>query len=163
MTLVGGAIFGVIWGLLLVSFASSIGATIAFLFSRYLFRESIQDRFSDKLQKLNAGIKKEGAFYLFTLRMVPIFPYFIINAVMGLTPIRTTAFFIVTQLGMLPATAVYVNAGVQISRIESLSDILSPEIIASFVLLGIFPLIAKKTLELIKSRRPAKAEDLPIE
>lgn len=153
MTLTGGAIFGLIWGSILVSFASSIGATIAFMASRFLFQNAIQERFSGNLKAINDGMGKDGAFYLFTLRLVPIFPYFIINLVMGLTPIRTFTFYFITQLGMLPATIVFVNAGTQIAKIKQASDILSPELIASFVLLGIFPLLAKKLLAFIKTRK----------
>ena len=152
MTLIGGAIFGLIWGTILVSFAASIGATFAFLACRYLFRDTIQNRFENKLKPFNEGIRKDGALYLFTLRLVPIFPFFVINAVMGLTPIRTVTFFIVSQIGMIPATMVFVNAGKQIAKIEEVGDILSPELIASFILLGLFPLIAKKSVDYIKSR-----------
>ena len=153
MTLIGGAIFGLIWGLILVSIASSSGATLAFLLSRYLFRDTVQKQFSDHLGPINEGIKNDGAFYLFTLRMVPIFPYFMINATMALTPMRTGVFFLVTLIGMLPVTALLVNAGLEISRIESFNDIFSNRLIVTLALLGIFPLLAKKTIELIKSRR----------
>ncbi len=153
LTLAGGAIFGVLWGTVLVSFASTIGATIAFLFSRYLFREYIQGRFADKLATINKGMEKEGAFYLFTLRLVPIFPYFVINLVMGLTPIRTIPFFLVSQAGMLAATVIFVNAGTRIAKIEQMGDILSLELILSFALLGLFPLIAKKTVDYLKKRK----------
>ena len=153
LTLAGGAIFGVLWGTVLVSFASTIGATLAFLFSRYLFREFIQGRFADKLTAINKGMEEEGAFYLFTLRLVPIFPFFIINLVMGLTTIRTITFFLVSQAGMLAGTIVYVNAGTQIAKIEQIGDILSLELILSFALLGLFPLIAKKTVDYLKKRK----------
>ncbi len=153
LTLAAGAIFGVLWGTVVVSFASTIGATLAFLFSRYLFREAIQGRFADKLTAINRGMDEEGAFYLFTLRLVPIFPFFIINLVMGLTTIRVLTFFLVSQVGMLAGTIVYVNAGTQIAKIEQLKDILSLELILSFALLGIFPLLAKKTVDYLKKRR----------
>lgn len=153
LTLAAGAIFGVLWGTVVVSFASTIGATLAFLVSRYLFREAIQGRFADKLTAINRGMDEEGAFYLFTLRLVPIFPFFIINLVMGLTTIRVLTFFLVSQVGMLAGTVVYVNAGTQIAKIEQLKDILSPELILSFALLGIFPLLAKKTVDYLKKRR----------
>ena len=153
LTLAAGAIFGVLWGTVVVSFASTIGATLAFLVSRYLFREAIQGRFADKLTAINRGMDEEGAFYLFTLRLVPIFPFFIINLVMGLTTIRVLTFFLVSQVGMLAGTIVYVNAGTQIAKIEQLKDILSPELILSFALLGIFPLLAKKTVDYLKKRR----------
>ncbi len=154
MTLTGGAIFGLVWGTILVSFASSIGATIAFMVSRFLLRNAVMERFSENLKPVNDGMEKDGAFYLFTLRLVPVFPYFIINLVMGLTPIRTFTFYFITQLGMLPATIVFVNAGTQIAKIRAAGDILSPELIASFVLLGVFPLLAKKLLAFIKTRKP---------
>ena len=153
LTLAGGAIFGLLWGTVIVSFASTIGATLAFLFSRYLFRDAIQGRFADKLTAINRGMAEEGAFYLFTLRLVPLFPFFIINLVMGLTPIRALTFFLVSQAGMLAGTIVYVNAGTQIAKIEQLKDIASPELILSFVLLGIFPLLAKKAVDYLKRRK----------
>ncbi|HBA34195.1 MAG TPA: pyridine nucleotide-disulfide oxidoreductase [Gammaproteobacteria bacterium] len=161
MTLAGGAIFGTLTGLVLVSFASTIGATIAFLASRYILRDSVQNKFRDKLKTINEGIEKEGAFYLFTLRLVPIFPFFLINLLMGLMPIRVITFFFVSQIGMLPGTWVYVNAGTQLAKIESLSGILSPALIASFVLLGLFPLIAKKLVSFIQSRRVLKNHPKP--
>jgi uncharacterized membrane protein YdjX (TVP38/TMEM64 family) len=126
MTLAGGALFGFWPALVVVSFASTIGATLAFWVSRFLLRDSVQARFGDRLRAVNAGIEKEGAFYLFSLRLVPIFPFFVINLVMGLTPMRTVTFCWVSQVGMLPGTAVYVNAGTQLGRIESLAGILAP-------------------------------------
>jgi uncharacterized membrane protein YdjX (TVP38/TMEM64 family) len=153
MTLAGGAVFGLIKGTLLVSFASTIGATLAFLISRYLFREPLQERFTERLQIINQGIEKDGAFYLFTLRLVPAFPFFIVNIIMGLTPIKTLTFFLVSQLGMLAGTIVYIFAGTQLAQINSLKDIFSAELILSFTLLGLFPLIAKKTIDFIQSRR----------
>ncbi len=153
MTLVAGAIFGLLWGTVIVSFASSLGATLAFLASRFLFRDAIQSRFGESLKAINAGVEKDGAFYLFTLRLVPAFPFFVINLVMGLTPIRTWAFYWVSQIGMLAGTVVYVNAGTQIARIESLRGILSPELIISFTLLGVFPLIAKWAVNAIRARK----------
>lgn len=159
LTLAGGALFGLVLGTVLVSFASTIGATCAFLVARYLLRDSIQDKFGEKLKVINDGIKDEGAFYLFTLRLLPIFPFFVINLVMGLTPIKTATFFFVSQVGMLLGTAIYVNAGTELAQIDSLSGILSPKLIASFVLLGLFPLVAKKIVGYIKSRRGDKASD----
>lgn len=156
MTLTGGAIFGLLKGTLLVSFASTIGATLAFLASRYLFRKSLQQRFATRLQVINQGIEKDGAFYLFTLRLVPAFPFFIINIVMGLTPIKTLTFFLVSQIGMLAGTIVYVNAGTQLAQIDTLKDIFSPELIISFTLLGVFPLISKKTIDFVQLRRQAR-------
>ena len=153
ITLVAGAIFGLVIGSILVSFASSIGATCAFLVSRYVLRDSIQSRYGDKLRAINEGVEKDGALYLFTLRLVPLFPFFVINLLMGLTPISTKKFYIVSQIGMLAGTVVYVNAGTQLAKIDSLSGILSPALIASFVLLGIFPLLAKKVIDVVKSRK----------
>ncbi|MBF0587618.1 MAG: FAD-dependent oxidoreductase [Magnetococcales bacterium] len=151
MTLLGAAIFGLFWGFILISFASTIGATLAFLASRYLFRDAVQNRFGTKLSAFNNGIRKEGGFYLFTLRLVPIFPFFVINLAMGLTPIGVGAFYVISQIGMLPGTLVYVNAGTQLGQLESLSGILSPAMLGSFALLGIFPLLAKKVLESIQT------------
>ena len=153
MTLAGGAIFGLVTGTITVSFASTIGATLAFLVSRFLLRDYVQNRFRDKLAAVNRGIEKDGSFYLFTLRLIPVFPFFIINLVMGLTPMRTMPYFFISQLGMLPATIVYVNAGSQLARIESAADILSPGLLLSFVLLGIFPLISKKILAAFQYRK----------
>ena len=153
LTLGAGAFFGVFWGTIIVSFASSIGATIAFLVARYLFKESAQQRFGDTLKSINQGIEKEGAFYLFTLRLVPLFPFFMINLLMGLTPIRTVTFYWVSQLGMLAGTIVFVNAGTQLAQIDSLSGILSPALILSFALLGVFPILAKKIIAYLQSRK----------
>ena len=161
MTLAGGALFGLVWGLVLVSFASTIGATLAFLVSRYLFKESVQNRFGDRLAAINEGVKTEGAFYLFTLRLVPIFPFFLINILMGLTPIRTFTYYWVSQLGMLAGTIVYINAGTQLAQIDSLGDIVSLPLLFSFVLLGIFPLLAKKITEWIKKRKVYAAWQKP--
>jgi pyruvate/2-oxoglutarate dehydrogenase complex dihydrolipoamide dehydrogenase (E3) component/uncharacterized membrane protein YdjX (TVP38/TMEM64 family) len=161
LTLAGGAIFGLLWGSLLVSFAATFGATVAFLVARFLFRDAVQDRFSANLQSINTGVERDGAFYLFTLRLVPLFPYFVINLLMGLTPIRTLTYFLVSQIGMLPATIVYVNAGTQLAKLDSLAGILSPGLIASFTLLGLFPLIAKKTVDVIRARRVLKPYPRP--
>lgn len=153
MTLAGGAVFGLVYGTLLVSFASTIGATLAFLFSRYLFKDWVQHRFSSNLAAVNKGMEKEGGFYLFALRLVPVFPFFMINLVMGLTTLRTGVFYIVSQVGMLPGTIVYINAGTQLAKIESTGGILSLNIIVSFVLLGIFPIIAKRFTAYIRQRK----------
>ncbi len=165
MTLGGGALFGLGVGTLVVSFASSIGATLAFLVARFLLRDSVQRRFGERLATVNAGMAKDGAFYLFTLRLVPLFPFFVINLLMGLTPIRARTFYWVSQLGMLAGTLVYVNAGTQLARIDSLAGILSPGLIASFALLGVFPLLAKRIVDLVQARkvyagwpRPARFE-----
>lgn len=143
LTLAGGAIFGLGLGIALASFSSTLGATLAFLASRFFLRDLIQEKFKDKIASVNQGIKKEGAFYLFTLRLVPIFPFFLINLVMGLTSIRTLTYFFVSQIGMLPGTFVYVNAGTQLAKIDSLNGILSPEILLSFSLIGVLPLLSK--------------------
>ncbi len=153
MTLAAGALFGVLWGTLLVSFASSIGATLAFLMSRYVLRDSVETRFGERLATINSGINREGAFYLFTLRLVPIFPFFLINLVMGLTSMRVLTFYVVSQIGMLAGTLVFVNAGTQMAQLTSLSGILSPSLIVSFALLGIFPLAAKHMVKLWQTRR----------
>ena len=148
MTLFGGAVFGLLWGTVIVSFASSAGATLAFLVSRFLLRDWVQGRFGDKLKPINDGVAREGAFYLFALRLVPAFPFFVINLVMGLTPIRTWTFYWVSQLGMLAGTLVYVYAGTQLAEFR-----LSAELVVAFTLLGLFPLAAKKALDAVKARR----------
>ena len=161
LTLAAGALFGLWQGLLVASFASSIGATLAFLTSRYLLRDTIKQRFPERLAAIDAGVEKEGGFYLFTLRLVPIFPFFLINLLMGVTAIKARTFYWVSQLGMLAGTLVYVNAGTQLGRIDSLSGILSFNLIASFVLLGFFPLIAKSILNTLKKRRVYKNYSKP--
>ncbi len=153
MTLAGGALFGLGVGTLLVSFASSIGATLAFLVSRFLLRDWVQGRYGERLGAINKGMEKDGAFYLFTLRLVPVFPFFIINLLMGLTPIKTRTFYWLSQVGMLAGTLVYVNAGTQLARLDSLSGILSPGLLASFALLGIFPLLAKRLVAWVQARK----------
>jgi pyruvate/2-oxoglutarate dehydrogenase complex dihydrolipoamide dehydrogenase (E3) component/uncharacterized membrane protein YdjX (TVP38/TMEM64 family) len=153
MTLGAGAIFGLVTGTLIVSFASALGATLALLVSRYVLRDSVQTRFGQRLADIDKGVEREGAFYLFTLRLVPIFPFFLINLLMGLTRMKAWTFYWVSQLGMLAGTIVYVNAGTQLAKIESLGGILSPGLIGSFVLLGVFPLIAKKFVDAIKARK----------
>jgi pyruvate/2-oxoglutarate dehydrogenase complex dihydrolipoamide dehydrogenase (E3) component/uncharacterized membrane protein YdjX (TVP38/TMEM64 family) len=153
LSLVAGAIFGLLWGTVLVSFASSVGATLALLASRFVLRDWVQARFSRQLQGINRGMEKEGAFYLFTLRLIPAVPFFVINVAMGLTPIRAWTFYWVSQIGMLAGTVVYVNAGTQLGRIESLQGILSWQLLGAFVLLGIFPLLAKRLLDAYKARK----------
>ena len=163
LTVAAGALFGLFVGTVVVSFASAIGATLAMLVARFVLGETVQARFGDKLKAINEGVDKDGAFYLFALRLVPLFPFFVINLVMGLTRIRTWTFYWVSQLGMLAGTLVYVNVGTQLAQIDSLKGILSPTLLVSFVLLGLFPLIAKKVVDAIKARkvyarwpRPAK-------
>ncbi len=161
MTLAAGAIFGLFNGVLIVSFASSIGATLAFLVSRFILRDTVQQKFGDKLTAINAGIEKDGAFYLFALRLVPAFPFFVINLVMGLTPLKTWTFYWVSQLGMFAGTIVYVNAGTQLAQLESASGILSPKLILSFVLLAILPLIGRKIIATIKASKAMKSFKKP--
>ena len=153
MGLAMGALFGLWQGTLLVSFASTIGATLAFLTSRYLLRDYVQHHFGDKLKGINEGMAKDGALYLFMLRLVPVFPFFLINLLMGLTQIPTRTFYWVSQLGMLAGTLVYVNAGTQLASINNLSDIISPGVLLSFALLGVFPLIAKRIARAIQKWR----------
>jgi pyruvate/2-oxoglutarate dehydrogenase complex dihydrolipoamide dehydrogenase (E3) component/uncharacterized membrane protein YdjX (TVP38/TMEM64 family) len=153
MTVAMGALFGLLWGTLLVSFASTIGATLAFLASRFVLRDSVQRRFGDKLKTINDGIARDGALYLFTLRMVPLFPFFLINLLLGLTPMKTRTFYWVSQVGMLAGTLVFVNAGTQLAQLESLSGILSPALLFSFALLGVFPMIANKFIQWLQRRR----------
>jgi len=153
MTLAGGAIFGLGTGTLVVSFASSLGATLAFLASRYLLAEGVRARFGARLADIDRGIAKEGGFYLFTLRLVPLFPFFMVNLLLGLTRMKAWTFYWVSQLGMLAGTLVYVNAGTQLARIDSLQGILSPALLGSFVLLGLFPLAAKRIVDAVKARR----------
>jgi pyruvate/2-oxoglutarate dehydrogenase complex dihydrolipoamide dehydrogenase (E3) component/uncharacterized membrane protein YdjX (TVP38/TMEM64 family) len=156
MTLAAGAFFGLLWGTILVSFASSIGATLAFLASRYLLRDSVQRRFGDRLKVVNDGIAKDGALYLLTLRLVPLFPFFLINLLMGLTSLPTRTYYLVSQVGMLAGTLVYVNAGTQLARIDSLSGIVSPGLLLSFALLGIFPWLSKRFISALQRRRVYK-------
>lgn len=144
MTLLAGAIFGLLIGTVIVSFASTMGASLAFLTARYLFRDTLQERYENKLTAINRGIEQDGAYYLLTLRLVPLFPFFIINLLMGLTKIRLAVYYWISQLGMLPATIIYVNAGTQLAGIESVKGILSPELLFAFALLGLFPLVVKK-------------------
>ncbi len=153
MTIGAGALFGLLWGSIIASFASSIGATLAFLLSRYLLRDVVQNRFDKQLTAINAGMAKDGLLYLFALRLVPIFPFFLINLLMGLTTIRTRDYYWVSQLGMLAGTLVYVNAGTQLIRLTSLSEIMSPALLASFALLGVFPMMAKYVVKYLERRR----------
>ncbi|MCM8595978.1 FAD-dependent oxidoreductase [Accumulibacter sp.] len=153
MTLLGGAVFGLAWGFVLVSFASTLGATLAFLSARFVLRDWVQARFGDRLRALDAGIERDGGLYLFTLRLVPVFPFFVINLLMGLTPIRTWTFYWVSQLGMVAGTLVYVNAGTQLATIDTPAGILSPALLASFALLGVFPWLARQAVDLLSARR----------
>ncbi len=153
LTLAAGALFGVGWGTLIVSFASSIGATLAFLASRYIFRDLIQSRFGDRLAAINKGVETEGKFYLLALRLLPVVPFFLVNLLMGLTTIRVKTFYMMSQIGMLAGTLVYVNAGTQLAKITSLADVFTPTLFLSFIALGVFPLIAKKIISAFKQRK----------
>ncbi len=153
MTLAGGGLFGLLWGTVLISFASTIGATLAFLLARFVARDWVQQRFSEQLATINKGIETEGGFYLFSLRLIPAFPFFLINIVMALTPIKAWQFYWISQVGMLAGTIAYVNAGTQLAQLDSMEGILSPTLILSFVALGLLPLVAKKTIEIVRRRR----------
>ena len=153
MTLLGGALFGFVTGTIVVSFASTIGATLACLVARFLLRDWVQGKVGGKLKIINEGIEKEGALYLFTMRLIPAFPFWLVNLAMGLTRIPLRTFYWVSQIGMLPATMVFVFAGRELGRIESLSGILSPGLIIAFVILGIFPFVAKKIIRTYKDSR----------
>ena len=155
MGLAGGAVFGFWAATVAVSFASTLGATLAFLMSRYLFRDLVQSRFGDRLAAMNAGVAREGAWYLFTLRLIPVFPFFVINLLMGLTPMPVRTFSWVSQLGMLGGTMVYVNAGKELGELTSVSGILSPSLILAFALLGLFPLVVRKVVARVQARRKA--------
>jgi uncharacterized membrane protein YdjX (TVP38/TMEM64 family) len=150
LTLLGGALFGFSSGLIIVSFASTIGATLAFLMARFLAQDYVQKNYENQLSKINKKFESEGAFYLFALRLVPVFPFFIINVIMALMPIKTWTFYWISQLGMLPGTIVYVYAGTRLAQIETFSDITSPSMLIVFALLGLFPLITKKLVQLIR-------------
>jgi len=153
LTLAGGAFFGIWLGTLVVSFASSFGATFSMLMSRYLIKDWVQNRFTKEMHNINLHISKDGIYYLFSLRLLPLIPFFIVNLIMGLTSIRIITFYLVSQLGMLPATLLYINAGSQLNNINSVSDIYSPIFLFSFLILGVFPLIAKKLLSIIQAER----------
>lgn len=153
MTIAGGVVFGLFWGTLIVSFASSIGATLAFLAARFLFRDVVNTKFNQQLKEIDRGFTTDGAFYLFSLRLVPLIPFFLINVLMGLTNIKTWTFYWVSQLGMFAGTVVYVNAGTQLNRIDSLSSILSPITVGSFALLGIFPLLSKRFVDYFAAKK----------
>ena len=155
LSLVGGALFGFTAATLVVSFASTLGATLACAAARFLLRDWIEGKFAATLAKVNAGIAREGAFYLLTLRLIPLFPFWLINLVMGLTKMPLWRFYWVSQLGMLAGTMVYVNAGKEMGKIDSLQGVLSPALLLSFALLGIFPLAAKRLLDLYRRRRAA--------
>ncbi|MEZ5553046.1 MAG: TVP38/TMEM64 family protein [Pseudomonadales bacterium] len=153
MTVAAGALFGLIWGVALVSFASSLGATLAMLISRTVLRDWVQSRFERQLAAVNAGLDRDGGFYLFSIRMVPLFPFFIVNLVMGVSRLPAWTFYWVSQLGMLAGTAVFVFAGTQLAQVSSLADVLSPGLIAALTLLGLFPLLARKSVGWVNALR----------
>jgi uncharacterized membrane protein YdjX (TVP38/TMEM64 family) len=153
LSLAGGAVFGFPVALLIISFASTIGATLAFLLARYFFRDLVEQRSGDRLNRIHRGFEGEGAFYLFALRLVPAFPFFAINVLLGLTRIRAWTFYWVSQVGMLPGTMAYVYAGTELGQLQSLDDVLSPGMIGAFAILGVLPLISKRALARIRERR----------
>lgn len=153
MTLAAGAVFGVLWGVVLVSFASTLGATLAFLVARTLLRDWVKRRFADRVEPIDRGFERDGPFYLFSLRMVPLFPFWLVNLLMGLTPMKVLPFYLVSQAGMLPGTFVYVFAGTQLASVHGLSDVMSPGLLLAFTLLGLFPLVAKKSIAFVQARR----------
>ena len=155
LTLGAGALFGFGWGLVIASFASSIGATLAFLAARYLLRDAVLARFGPRLAAVEEGFSRDGAFYLFSLRLIPVVPFFLVNLLMGLTHVRVPTFYGVSQVGMLAGAAVYVNAGTQLARIDSIGGILSPGLIASFVALSLLPWVTKWVVGLLRRDRPA--------
>ncbi len=163
LTVIGGMLFGLWWGTLLASFASTLGATLAFLFSRYLLRDWVQARLGRYLRRINEGVKRDGAFYLFSLRLIPIFPFWVLNLAFGLTPLRTGTYYVASQLGMLPATAVYVNAGAQLGQVESFTvqGVLTPGLLVSLALIAVFPFLARGLVNLIQRRRLFRGFDKP--
>lgn len=160
MTLAGGALFGLAVGTVLISFASTIGATLACLVSRFLLRDWVQKKFGERLAPINKGIEREGGFYLFTMRLVPAFPFFLINLAMGVTRIPLFQYYWVSQIGMLPGTIVYVNAGKELAKIDSASGILSPSLLVSFALLGLFPLTVKKIMAAVNRRKGGNHDEI---
>ena len=160
LTLLSGALFGLVAGTILASISSTLGATLAFLTSRYLLRDLIKDRFSKRLDKIDAGVEREGAFYLFTIRMIPAFPFFVVNLLMGLTGIKTFTYMWVSMAGMFLGTAVYVNAGTRLSELESPSGIFSIEIILSFVALGLMPVASKKLIKYLRSKKDVETKEV---
>lgn len=157
LTLAGGAIFGFVTGFVTVSFASSIGALLAFLGARFLFRDFIKKRFADQLAPIEKGLEKDGAFYLLSLRLVPLFPFFVVNLLMGLTNIPARTFYVFSQLGMIPGTLAFVYAGTQLAKIQSLKDVLSPGLIIALVIMGLLPITTRKLLQWIQERKHAGA------
>ncbi|MEO8808756.1 MAG: TVP38/TMEM64 family protein [Rhodanobacter sp.] len=152
ITLLAGPVFGLLWGSVIVTLAAAIGATLAFLVARFVLRDWVQSHFEKQLAKINHGVERDGIYYLFLLRLIPAFPFFVINLAMGLTPMRIRTYFLVSLVGMIPGNILYVNAGVQLGKLHSLSGLLSPGLIASFVALGVFPLIVKKGVDFWRKR-----------
>lgn len=152
LAIAAGALFGLVEGTVLVSFASSIGATLAFLLSRWVLRDMVRRRFSARMTVLSRGIETEGAFYLFAMRLIPMIPFFLVNLLMGLTVLRPLTFFWVSQIGMLPATIAYVNAGLQLGQVRSMSGILGPRVLLSFAALGLLPLAARYLVKTLRAR-----------
>lgn len=161
ITLLGGAVFGVLWGSVIVTLAATLGATLSFWAARYLFRDWVQTRFERQLAAINRGIERDGIFYLFLLRLIPAFPFFVINLVMGVTRMRTLTYFLVSLVGMIPGTVLYVNAGARLAQVKFLSDLLSPTLIASFVALGVFPLIVKKGVDFWRAHSAGSKSNPP--
>jgi len=157
ITLIGGMVFGLAWGTVSVTFAAAFGATFAFLAARYLFRDAVQRRFGRQLGAINRGIERDGVYYLFLMRLIPAFPFFVINLVLGLTPMRTRTYFLVSLVGMIPGNILFVNAGVQLGRVHHLRDFLSPVLIGSLVAIGVFPLAVKKTVDFLRRRHRTAA------
>lgn len=153
LTLLAGALFGLFIGIVIVSFASSLGATAAFLMSRFLFKNAVQEKYGKYLTKINAGFAREGSFYLFALRLTPAIPFFLVNILMALLPIKAWTFYWVSQLGMLIGTALYVYAGTELSKISNIKDIASPQLLIALTFLGFFPVIAKRIINIIRVRR----------
>lgn len=158
MTLVAGALFGFWKGVLIASFTAALASTLAFWLSRFVLHDLVQRHFGERIAAVNAGVARDGAFYLLSMRLVPVIPFFVINLVMGLTPMTTRTFYGVTQAGMLAGTLIYVNAGTQIAEVDDLGDVLSPKLLGSLILLGVFPLLAKWGLRLIRGRLAPRDE-----
>jgi len=158
LTLLGGGLFGLVMGTIAVSFSSTMGATIAFWSSRFLLKDSVEAKFKGPLEKINSGIEKEGGFYLFTIRLMPVFPFFVVNLIMGLTKIKTSTYMWVSALGMLPGTIAYVNAGTQLSQLNSVRGLLSPSLIGAFIFLGALPIASKKIIEFFRKNKSTAKE-----
>ena len=159
LTLLGGGLFGLVMGTVAVSFSSTMGATVAFWSARFLLKESVEKKFKPTFEKINSGIEKEGGFYLFSIRLMPVFPFFVVNLLMGLTGIKTFTYMWVSALGMLPGTIAYVNAGTQLSQLESASGLMSPSLIGAFIFLGLLPIVSKKIIQAIRKQPIQKVQN----